>query len=144
MGIARTSAEAVVGDQIWLMPGTNDRGYPKPHQPVLAEVIKVARVYLTVRVGEGTGWAYGTDEYYRDDGGGRTIRGHQNYRRVMGYEQRKRHHTVGLIDEIRKWAEAHRFRSEISAGELREVEEVAHILGLPVAPDYSKPPADPE
>lgn len=139
MAIARTSAEAVVGDQIWLIPGTNDRNYTEPYKPILATVTKVARLYLTIQGPEGSRWGFGQGQYERGTGQGKAERGYTNYRRVMGYEQRRQWYYLNLTGELAKELQEMRQTFKLRDGVIRVIEEVAFAMGRAHSPDFSDP-----
>lgn len=132
--------EAVVGDQIWLMPGCNDRSYRDgPYRPVLGTVTKVARIYLTVEAPEGARWIHGLDQYDRESGAEKSHRGFSSGRAARGYEERRQRYYLNMAGELgREIAEMGR-AWEIDAGRIKKIEEVAFVMDRPSAPDYSDP-----
>lgn len=138
MAIARTAAEAVVGDHLWLMGGVND-GRSRPAPPILVPVTKVARVYLTI---EGRDWAFGPQEFNRETGWDKPRRDFLSDRRVLGYEGRRQGYYIGLVREMIDHLKEMYHPAEYTEARVRQIEEIAFAMGLPPAPDYSTMPEE--
>jgi len=115
--IARTVAEAQVGDLIWVNP---DRWRGLAWE--LWHVRRVGRVYLSVSASDlDHAWV----QLERDR------RGDDN-RSIAGSLEREVAHYRGLEEEMVK---------RIHAADLDTLKTVAFVLGLDAAPDFAAPPS---